>query len=156
MNNMRTRNLIAGIVMLFLCAGYAYLTANLPSRDIQNTTQPSFFPWVIVVCMAVLSLALLIQGLLQHFDRDIASRMAIPPKRLLIGLVLAVAYLVTLPSLGFIVANILLFAGLMFLYGEHRPLWIAVGSIVISVTVFFIFREIFQIRLTAGVLESLL
>jgi len=155
MNNMRTRNLIAGVIMLLLCAGYAYLTSNLPSRDIQNSTQPSFFPWIIVACMSLLSFALLVQGLLPHFNSEILARSGIPAKRIAIGLVLAIAYMVALPWLGFVAANILLFAGLMYLYGEHRPIWVVIGSIGISVAVFILFREIFQIRLTAGILEGL-
>ena len=140
--------------MLLLCAGYAYLTANLPSRDIQNSTQPSFFPWVIVASMSLLSFALLVQGLLPHFNSEILARSGIPSKHIVIGLVLAFAYMFTLPWLGFVVANILLFTGLMYLYGEHRPIWIAISSIIISMTVFILFREVFQIRLTAGILEG--
>ena len=141
--------------MLLVCAGYAYLTANLPSRDIQNSTQPSFFPWVIVACMSLLSFALVVQGLLTRFNNVILSHSAIPAKRIAIGLVLAITYIITLPWLGFVAANILLFAGLMYLYGEHRPIWIVVGSIVVSVAVFSLFREVFQIRLTTGILEGL-
>ena len=141
--------------MLLVCAGYAYLTANLPSRDIQNSTQPSFFPWVIVACMSLLSFALMVQGLLTRFDSVILSHSAIPAKLVAIGLVLAITYIITLPWLGFVAANILLFAGLMYLYGEHRPIWIVVGSIVVSVAVFSLFREVFQIRLTTGILEGL-
>ena len=141
--------------MLLLCAGYAYLTANLPSRDIQNSTQPSFFPWVIVVCMSLLSIALLVQGLLPHFNNEIQGRSSIPAKRIAIGLIVAIAYLITLPWLGFVAANILLFVGLMYLYGENRPIWIIISSITISLAVFILFREVFQIRLTAGILEGL-
>ncbi len=141
--------------MLLMCGGYAYLTANLPSRDIQNSTQPSFFPWVIVACMSLLSFALLVQGLLPYFNSEILNRSGIPAKRITIALVLAIAYMATLPWLGFVAANILLFAGLMYLYGEQRPIWVVVSSIVVSMTVFILFREIFQIRLTAGILEGL-
>ncbi|HJO86588.1 MAG TPA: tripartite tricarboxylate transporter TctB family protein, partial [Rhodospirillales bacterium] len=69
---------------------------------------------------------------------------------------LSVAYFVALPLLGFVVANIMFFAGLMYLYGERRPLWIAAGSILISLIVFFLFREVFQILLPSGILQSVL
>jgi len=155
MSNMRTRNLLAGITMLLLCAGYAYLTANLPSRDIQNSTQPSFFPWVIVGCMSLLSFTLMVQGLIPRFNREILVPSDIASKRMAIALLLAIAYMIALPWLGFVAANIFLFAGLTYLYGEVRPLWIVVSSILISVFVFMVFREVFQIRLTAGILEGL-
>ena len=156
MSNMRTRNLIAGIILLVLCAGYAYLTAHLPTRAIENTTQPSFFPWVITICMAVLSLALTAQGLLPITNTETPKAITVPIPRLVLGLILSVAYFVALPSLGFVAANILFFAGLMYLYGERRPLRIAVGSIFISLIVFFLFREVFQILLPSGILQGVL
>ncbi len=155
MNNMRSRNLISGIILLTLCAGYAYLTANLPTRAIENTTQPSFFPWVITVFLAVLSISLLVQGLLPAFNAKASTTFDVPSKRLLYGFVLSVIYLAALPTLGFLAANIPFFAGLMYLYGERRPLWIVGGSIAITVALFFIFREAFQILLPSGILEGL-
>jgi hypothetical protein len=89
MNNMRTRNLIAGIILLSLCAVYAYLTANLPTRNIENTTQPSFFPWVITFCLTGLSLSLLIQGILPVFNSKESAVIDVPVKRLLSGLALS-------------------------------------------------------------------
>ena len=141
MSNMRTRNLIAGIILLVLCAGYAYLTAHLPTRAIENTTQPSFFPWVITICMAVLSLALLAQGLLPIANTETPKAIKVPIHRLVSGLILSVAYFVALP---------------MYLYGERRPLRIVAGSILISLIVFFLFREVFQILLPSGILQGVL
>jgi len=154
MSNMRARNLIAGVILLFVCAGYAYLTANLPTRALEDTTQPSFFPWIITACMAVLSLALLAQGLLPVIDDGVSDGPDISAKRLIGGLVLAVVYMIALPSIGFVIANIVLFGGLMVLYGERNALLIGLGSIVIPVVVFFIFREIFLIRLPLGILQD--
>jgi hypothetical protein len=156
MNNMRTRNLIAAIILLSLCAGYAYLTANLPTRNIDNTTQPSFFPWVIVFCLASLSVSLLIQGILPMFNSKETASIGVPVKRLLSGLTLSLFYLGFLPTFGFIVSNIPFFAGLMYIYGERRPVWIIGGSITTSLFVFALFREAFQIRLPAGILEGII
>tara|TARA_B100000315_G_scaffold260594_1_gene323284 strand:+ start:5402 stop:5875 length:474 start_codon:yes stop_codon:yes gene_type:complete len=156
MSNMRTRNLIAAIILLLLCAGYAYLTANLPTRAIENTTQPSFFPWVVTVCMAVLSLALLAQGLLPLVSQQAPKAFDVPAKRLIYGLILSVAYFILLPTLGFLAANIPFFAGLMYLYGERRPLLIAAGSILISLVIFYLFREGFQILLPSGILQGVM
>ncbi|MGY8999899.1 MAG: tripartite tricarboxylate transporter TctB family protein [Rhodospirillales bacterium] len=156
MNNMRTRNLIAGIILLSLCAVYAYLTANLPTRNIENTTQPSFFPWVITFCLTGLSLSLLIQGILPVFNSKESAVIDVPVKRLLSGLALSLIYLIALPILGFIASNIPFFAGLMYLYGERRPVWIFGGSALTSLVVFELFREVFQIRLPAGIFEGLI
>ena len=152
MSNMRKRNLIAGVVMLLVCAGYAYLTANLPTRAIENSTQPSFFPWVIVIFLTGLTFLLLIQVAASGKQPNIERKNQVPVKRLIYGLLLSLAYMFALPKLGFVAANIPLFGGLMYLYGERRPIWIGLGSIIISVIVFLVFRKIFQIILPVGIL----
>ncbi len=156
MSSMRSRNLIAGVILLLLSIGYGYMTAHLPTRAIENTTQPSFFPWVVTTCLVILSLSLLAQGLLPIANNNVPGGLGVSGKRLGIALLLALAYLVALPMAGFIAANVPLFAGLMILYGERRPVWIGAGSIIISIIVFYIFRELFQIRLPAGVLDGVL
>ena len=156
MSNMRTRNLIASIFLLSLCAGYAYFTANLATRAIENTTQPSFFPWVITVCLAILSMALLAQSFMPSLSSDTPKGLGIPKKRLILGLALSLTYLVLLPILGFAGANVPLFAGLMVLYGERSVLKIVAGSTAISLFVFYLFREAFQILLPSGILEGIL
>ena len=155
MTNMRTRNLVASIFLLFLCGGYAYLTANLPTRAIENSTQPSFFPWVIVIFLTGLTILLLIQVAVSGKQPKIERTHQLPVKRLIYGFLLSLAYLFALPKLGFVAANIPLFGGLMYLYGERRPLWIGLGSIIISVFVFLVFRKIFQIILPVGILGDI-
>jgi putative tricarboxylic transport membrane protein len=156
MNNMRMRNLIASLFLLLFCAGYAYLTANLATRAIENTTQPSFFPWVITACLTILSLSLLIQAVIPKFSQMVPKSSGIPPKRAILALVLSIIYLALLPLLGFIGANILLFSGLMYLYGERKLIKNIIFSVLVSVVIFYLFREGFQIRLPAGILEGIL
>ena len=152
---MRTRNLIAAIVLLAIGAGYGFLTATLPTRAIENTTQPSFFPTVVVVLFLILSAILLAQGISSTTSNSVPEALKISRSKYLIGFVSFVIYLALLPILGFIAANILIFAILMMLYGERRPLWIVGGSALVSLAMFFLFREVFQIRLPGGILESL-
>lgn len=153
---MRKRNLIASLFLLLFCAEYAYLTANLATRAIENTTQPSFFPWVITSCLTILSLCLLVQSFLPNISQRVPKGSGIPLNRLMLALLLAIIYLALLPTLGFLGANILMFSGLMYLYGERTLTKILTSSFIVSAIIFYIFREIFQIRLPAGVLESVL
>ena len=153
---MRKRNLISAAVLIAIGIGYFVLSVQLPTRNIENATDPSFFPLVTVTCFLILAAALLVQAL-----RGRASLGAVPalpkiPRRIYIwSLAAAVLYLVALPTLGFIAANIPLFAALMVLYGEKRPTGVAAVSIGISLAIFFLFREVFQIQLPSGILGGL-
>ena len=154
---MRRRNIIAAIILLALGAGYAAATTQLPTRGIENTTEPSFFPWVIVVCLMLLSGALLVQALrVPAAGKPAADKPQAPVALYVSGFLAFVVYLALLPFLGFVAANIPFFAVLMILYGERRPTWVVGGSVVISLVLFFLFREVFQIRLPAGVLSGII
>lgn len=154
---MRRRNVIAALVLLALGAAYAALTAQLPTRGIDNTTEPSFFPWVVVVCLMLLSGALLVQGLrVPDTVHPAADKSKGVGRLYLAGFLAFVVYLALLPYLGFVAANVPFFAVLMILYGERRALWVITGSVIISLVLFFLFREIFQIRLPAGILSGVI
>ena len=155
---MARRNIIAAIVLILVGIGYGVLTARLPTRQIDQTTEPWFFPFVVAACLLALSIALLIQGIRARAGE--AATAATPLSRdgsgrAVAALGLAVAYLALLPSLGFLAANIPFFAGLMILFGERRPIRIVVGALGVPVVLFYLFREVFLILLPAGVLGGL-
>lgn len=156
MGTMQKRNLVSAAILIALGVGYAILAVDLPTRNIENATGPSFFPLVVVSCFLVLSAALLIQGILPAVSSKLPDIPKIPASRHGMGLAAAVIYLAALPYLGFIAANVPLFAVLMMLYGEKRPAWVIGGSVVISLLVFFLFREVFQILLPAGILDGVI
>ena len=153
---MRRRNTISAIFLLALTMGYGLMTANLPTRAIEESTQPSFFPWVVTVCLFILSIFLLIQGLLPLGSKQIPSPLNVRRWKICSGLIAVAIYLTTLPQLGFVIANILLFAALMLLYGERRPVPLLSGSILVPIAIFLIFRDLFQIRLPSGILGGII
>jgi len=155
MGDMRKRNLLAAIVLIAVGTVYAILAQHLPTSHIENATGPSFFPLVVVSGFLILSAALLVQSILPTVSYTVQSSLIIPASRYGAGLTAAVVYLAALPYLGFIAANIPLFAVLMILYGERRPARVISGSVVITLVVFFLFREVFKILLPAGILRDL-
>ena len=153
---MAPRNIIAAIVLILVCIGYGVLTVHLPTREIEQTTEPSFFPGVVIACLLALSLALLVQGLRRRaaYNNLVAFGPEVGAGCYLAGFAAFAVYLTLLPSLGFVAANVPFFAVLMVIYGERRPAWLAVSSVGVSLVLFFLFRELFQIRLPAGVLAA--
>ena len=155
---MARRNILAAIALILVGIGYGVLAARLPTRQIDQTTEPSFFPFVVTACLLALSIALLVRGVRPQAGEAAIEAPPLPRDgsgRAMWALGLAVAYLALLPSLGFLVANVPFFAGLMFVFGERRPLWIAIGAIGVPVVLFYLFRDVFQILLPAGVLGGL-
>mgnify|MGYP001957706291 FL=1 len=155
LNSMNKRNFFASIILIVLCGCYAYFTANLETRNIQNTTQPSFFPWIITGCLAILSFSLLLQSLLTTKRQTLKKKPA-PRDLIIIGFLISLAYFLLLPVLGFLGGNILFFAGLSRIYGEKNILKICLFSVIISIFIFYLFRNVFQIQLPIGILGGVL
>lgn len=151
---MKRKNIIAGLVLIFISAWYGYLTTGLPIRTLPNTPNPAFFPWINTALMMLLSGSLFIQGLFfteqgeQKFDKA-AARLTF------ISLLLFVIYLVAFQKLGFVISSIPFFAAMMVLFDERRPIVVVFSSTTITVLLFCIFRYGFGVFLPLGVTEGL-
>ena len=152
---MKKRNLVASLFLFLFCAGYAFTTYQLPTRAIENSTQPSFFPWVIVVFLFVLTLSLLLQSLFYKNTDKVENKNILGHRISAHASILSISYLIFLPILGFVLANILLFFGLMILYKEKRITFILTCSIAIPLVIFLIFKKVFSISLPVGILGGL-
>lgn len=153
---MKQRNLIAALVLLAFSGGYAYMTANLPDRGIENMTEPSFFPWIVTTLLLTLTSILLVQSLLPSQAAAAWALSAAAKSKVAQVLGLFAVYVAVLPSLGFLVASVPFFGGMMAVYGERRPLWLVLGSIGVSVGLFYLFRLGFTIYLPVGVLKGII
>ena len=147
---MRKRNIIAGLFLTVLGLIYGYLTAGLPERSLPNMPGPSFFPWIITLCLLVLSVSLVAQGLRMAADDPRPGDPDERPFPAFLFLGVFAVYLALLPFFGFLLASIPFFAVLMALYGETRKLWIASLSLGVPVFLFMLFRDVFNIPLPRG------
>ena len=150
---MARRNTIAGLALMAFGIWYAYLIGNLPERSIMpNTPGPSFFPIIIVTAVLLLSAAMLVSGIrgLRQPGSDAGKHINNRPAVFAIGTFFV--YLALVPYAGFIIASVLFFAGLMYLYGSRNWLMIGASSIIIPVMLFVLFRYGFQIILPRGIL----
>jgi putative tricarboxylic transport membrane protein len=113
---------------------------------------------VVTVMVLALSAALLVQALAMERDPPASRRQAGGAlDRRLAGLLLVVlfAYIVLLPVLGFILATVPFFAVLMVLFGERRPLPIAIGALAMTAVLYVLFRHGFGIFLPRGLLAGI-
>jgi hypothetical protein len=75
---MKKVNIILSAFLIGFGIFYAYLTAELPERNLPNTLGSDFMPWVLVGCLFFLSLLLLIRtvwgGSPENFDSSISPK----------------------------------------------------------------------------------
>jgi putative tricarboxylic transport membrane protein len=147
---MARRDLIAALVLLGFTAGFGLLTLRLPDRGLPNTPGPAFFPGLITLALAILTIALLVRSL-----RGIAVEPAALPGAIAtrgwIALGAFVVYLIAMPTLGFLIASVPFFAVLTWAYGERRIAIVAVTSVAVPVALLLVFRSGFQILLPSGI-----
>ena len=149
---MRRRNITAAFILIAFGVWYGYQTSQLPVRTLPHTPAPSFFPWLLTCGLLMLAMALLLQGFADRIQgawlADDTAILAYPTASL--GLI--VLYVTVLPTLGFLLTSVPLFAGLMVLAGERRPGWVVISSISIPLVLFLMFRYGFRVSLPRGVL----
>jgi len=147
---MRAKNIGASLFCMILGIGYGILSNQLPERTLPNTPGPPFFPWILTGALLILSAIWFFNSLKIDSDESTFSE----TKELLaypaMGLASFLLFLGLLPYLGFLIGGVPFFAALMVISGERKPLWIIFFSIVIPITLFFLFREGFQIILPQG------
>ncbi len=148
--NMAKRNVASGIVVLGITGWYAWMSSQLPSRDIMpDTPGPSFFPWLIVALTGLLSAALVVKGF-----RELASEAPLGGQRgsrkpaiMLAGFL---TYLLCLKVLGFLLASFCFFAFMMWMFGERRPTPLLIASLAVPAALYLIFAKGFQVLLPVG------
>ncbi len=151
---MRRKNSIAAIVLIVFAASYGVLTAGLPVRTLPNTPDPSFFPWINVATILILSVWLLVRSLRRPketvLDTDTAER-----NRIITAMGVFVIYLAAMPTLGFILATLPFFAAMMVLFGERRPIYVGTGTIAVTAALYLLFRHGFGVFLPRGLLTGI-
>ena len=155
---MAIRNIVSGAILILLAIGYAWQITLVPSRDVMpNTPGPAFFPWVILACLALLSIALFIQGIrgLKSQDKAGSAKSSADntegqwQKPLMMILAFA-AYLLALFKLGFVIPSVIFFGVLMWLYGSRKLPFIALFSLSVPIALFVVFSYGFQVLLPRG------
>ena len=151
---MRRKNSIAAIVLIVFAASYGVLTAGLPVRTLPNTPDPSFFPWINVATILILSVWLLVRSMRGPketvLDTDTAER-----NRIITAMGVFVIYLAAMPTLGFILATLPFFAAMMVLFGERRPIYVGTGTIAVTAALYLLFRHGFGVFLPRGLLAGI-
>ena len=148
---MKKVNIILSALLIGFGIFYAYLTAELPERNLPNTLGSDFMPWVLVGCLFLLSLLLLIRtiwgGSPENFESSISQKEAFG----VIYLTACVlAYVKLMVLIGFILATPIFLALLMLITGSRKWKEIVMVSIVATFGIYLLFQKIFQVILPRG------
>jgi hypothetical protein len=148
-SDMARRELAAACILLIVTAVFGWLTIGLPDRALPNTPGPAFFPGLITLSLAALSIALLVRSLRAAGQEQ--ATLAVPlTSRSWAALGAFIVYLIAMPMLGFLTASVPFFAVMAWLYGERRLIVVALTAVVVPVALSLIFRSGFQILLPRG------
>lgn len=148
--SMATRDIIASIGLLIFSGLYAWATFYIPDRTIPNTPGPSFFPFVVITIVGLLSVALLAKGLAARMTTDEPATASSGTRSPILMLGAFAVFLAVMPWAGFLMSSVVFFAVLMLLYGSRSPAKIVLWSLALPTALYLVFTEIFQVILPAG------
>lgn len=135
---------IASGLVFALAAAVFYLSADFPAG--YGATGPAFFPRVIVGLMSVFALVQLVNAFRQDETRSQEiSRSTV--RTVGIAVVIIVAYVVTMPYLGFLAGTVGFLLASMWFSGVRKPRTAVPVALVVSVVLFYIFVQFLRVPL---------
>ncbi|MCE8024360.1 tripartite tricarboxylate transporter TctB family protein [Billgrantia aerodenitrificans] len=168
---MNRTNVLSGIVCFAIGAFVFWLSADVPSFTATDELGGRFFPRLISVLFMLASLGLVITGWMnieiqggqvgggkgKSVPRDEDERVPDdePSDALTIGgmrpgtlrlfgfIAVMAVYTMILPLIGYIPASLVVFAALIMIAGEYRPLRVLLGTIGITAVLYLLFAAIF-------------
>ena len=144
-----SRDVAAGVALLLFCGAAFYATTtfrDVPAMLSQNVP-PTFFPRVVLIALALLSLALVV---LSRNRRDESRAPLERPVYVTAGIFTIAVALV--PYLGMLATVFLVSIGLSLYWGERRALRIAGLALGLPLAVYVVFVLALGMRFPSGVL----
>ncbi|WP_316976916.1 tripartite tricarboxylate transporter TctB family protein [Shumkonia mesophila] len=146
----RHADLWLALALLSFCVFAAVLTTGLSTVGTGTWAGPSFFPWLMIGGIALLSIALALRTLVtrqrqpQEGARTTSVRLAI---KLALFFLLMVAYAAFYVQTGYIISTAAFFIIAMLVLGERKVLHFAVIPLGIILSVYLVFTQIIKVYL---------
>lgn len=155
--------LIVSVVMYIATFSFEALTTTLIG--------PAFMPQIIAIAIGIFSILIIVNGFMK--TRTIEKEETLPEpvveghddklisgqkdsyRPVILTLLLMLAYVVLIPVIGFLITTILyIFLQMMILSDKTtRKIWLfALVSIVSSVVIYYVFRNVFYVMLPTGIM----
>lgn len=168
---MNRANVLSGLVCLAFGMLLAALASQVPNFTITDQLGGRFFPMLVAIGIIICSIGLIITGLMnveiaggqvggkrasapdEESAEEVAEEITIEeppmfgmpaPRARLFGFIASMAiYTFILNLIGYIAASLIIFAAMIMIAGERRPLPVALGAICITAVLYTLFAVIF-------------
>ena len=158
-------NLIASLVLIAFEV-WAWLQSNNIKTAKNAAVQPSTFPRIMIIGMAVFTVILLIQSIIKlawmKADDSLAERAEtlnfVKDKGVLAALftiLLCCAYVSFFKSLGYVLVSFLLSGIIMWMIGLRKPVTLVLISALVPLGVWLVFYKFLSVNIPMGVLQFL-
>ena len=158
-------NLIASIVLIAFEA-FAWYETTLIKTAKNASVQPSTFPRIMIIGMAVFTAILLIQSILKlsnmKADDPLAEKAEsinfVKDKGVLAALfviVLCIFYVMLFKSLGYVVVSFVLSGVIMWLIGVRKPVQLVLIAVLVPLGMWLVFYKLLSVNIPMGVLNFL-
>jgi len=147
---MGKKEILLSIFFMIISMTVYVLTYQFPKQTV--ALSPKVFPQFVSVCLFILSLVLLIQGVTGVKKESEQKKVKLALNnifllKMLTMIILAFFYIRVLPLTGYKIATPLFLASSMLLFNEKRWFMIVIVSIVATALLYILFRIVFKIPL---------
>lgn len=140
-----------------------YTISVRPNTRLDISNNPTIFPRLFTVILAVLAVILIIQGLRKYgknrdlvcggnIRADIVSLLLIDSPALLVFALVSVIFCLIAPALGFFSSGFLLVVVSAWYLGNRGIVWLVLFPAVMTALVWVVFDILLQVRFPSGVL----
>ena len=145
---MKTGNWVAAVFLLSLSSAIWILTSSFPPSDIANTPGPAFFPRLIAVIMAVLTVFMLRENARKN-DKSLLFDWASPGMvRNALLFVLSAAYCGLLSFIGFLILTPICLVIMMLIMQRKGMLgWMIFSSLAATAAIYLVFQVLLDVPL---------
>lgn len=158
-------NLIVS-VLLGAFEVFAWLQTNKIKVAKNAAVQPSVFPRIMIIGMAVFTAILLIQSILKLMNMTETDPLAQKAESINIFkdkgvlaavtvIVLCALYVWGFKTLGYVVVSMILSAIVMWMIGVRKPVQLVLIAVLVPLGMWFVFYKLLQVNIPMGVLQFL-
>ena len=158
-------NLIASIVLLAFEL-WAWIQSGMIKTAKNAAVQPSTFPRIMIIGMAVFTVVLLIQSIIKLASMKADDPLAAKSESLnfikdkgvlaaLIVIALCCVYVYFFKSLGYVVVSFLLSGIIMYMIGLRKPVPLLLISSLVPLGMWLVFYKFLTVNIPMGVLQFL-